>query len=334
MTLRIGIVGCGAIADYLHAPAIQACDAWTLTAAADPDFPLAQQMCAKYHGGHSAASLADIAPYVDAVVLATPPHVRVALVREALDLGLHVLCEKPLGNTVAECDEIIALSDACPQIVAVFHQFRFWPNRQQVQQWICDGTIPRQVSVSQGSVYSWNSRSAYTVQQGLVSGGVLINAGTHPLDTLLCWLGDPQEFTYQDDACGGLESNVAMSMRFGRNVPGRFRISRTCLLHNQIRVEFEQETILMTNNDPFHYRRELADGSCEQVACRGADSKHGFKQPAIDLYQDFAEAIRTNGTPAVDAREGTRVIRWVEDCYRQKQQRALPSLAPIPGIVW
>ena len=334
MTLRIGIVGCGAIADHLHAPAIRACDAWTLTAAADPDVPLAQQLCAKYHGGHSAASLAEIAPYVDAVVLATPPHVRVPLVRQALDLGLHVLCEKPLASTVAECEEIIALSDASPQIVAVFHQFRFWPNRQQVQQWVQGGMVPRRVDVSQGNAYTWNARSGYTVRRELVPGGVLINAGIHPLDTLLSWLGEPEDCAYYDDACGGLESNVVMRMRFGQDVRGDFRMSRTCRLHNQIRVEFERETIVMTNNDPFHYGRERADGSCEQVACRGSDSKHGSKQPAIDLYRDFAEAILSNRTPAVDAREGTRVIRWVEGCYRQKHQRALPTLAPIPGIVW
>ena len=94
MTVRFAIVGCGAIADYLHAPAISAAAECTLLALVDSDLDRAKSVATKYPYATIANSLAEVADIVDVAVLATPPHVRVSIVEQALSLGLHVLCEK------------------------------------------------------------------------------------------------------------------------------------------------------------------------------------------------------------------------------------------------
>ncbi|MEL6106172.1 MAG: Gfo/Idh/MocA family oxidoreductase [Planctomycetota bacterium] len=330
--MKIGIVGCGAIAGYLHAPAIAASKHCTVAGLLDNESAQATALAESCPGAKVTASLAELADLVDGVIIATPPHTRITIATEAMGRGLHVICEKPLANTVAECDEIAKASADANKLAAVFHQFRFWPSRTSIAKLLDEEPHVRRVTVAQGGVYSWNSVSGYTVRPELVPGGVLVNAGIHPMDTLISWFGDPIEYVYQDDACGGLESNVWMTMRFGEDVEGELRMSRTTRLANEIRVETDARTFVINNYAPFEFHIEPRGGPRESVSC--GESELGYLKPAADLYDNFAEAAAGAAELRVDALEGTRVMRWVEGCYSQKRSRPLPTLAPIPGLCW
>ena len=334
MTMRLAIVGCGAIANYLHAPAIVASQNCKLVAVVDADRDRAAKFARSYPNTTVVDSIADLAGVADAVVLATPPHTRVALVEQALAVGMHVVCEKPAANTIAECGRIAELAATRNRTVAVCHQFRFWPARRKVRQLLETGELPQpvRITVSQGAPYSWNSATGYTVRRELVPGGVLINAGTHPLDTLLSWFGDPLHYEYFDDACGGLESNVRMQAWFANNLELDFRLSRTCQLENEIQLHWPDAVLAVNNSDPFHYFWRAVDAKPRDVKC--GESSHGYHQPAIDLYDDFAMAVESGRSPEVDIHEGARVIRWIEGCYQRKHERNLPTVAPIPGATW
>ena len=335
--MRIGIVGCGAIAEYLHVPAVKRCAELKLTALVDTDRDQREHLAGRCPGVQLGESIAHVAEHIDAVVLATPPHCRLPLVQQAADLGLHVLCEKPLANTVEDCLAIEAASRRAGIRLAVMHQFRCWPNRIAVQELIRQSSeAVLGISVAQGNPYSWQSATGYSVQKHLVSGGVLINAGVHPLDSVISWLGDPVSTHYSDDACGGLESNLRIESRFEGKIPVTVRLSRTCRLENTIRIRFRDREIVMNNSDPNSYRVELfSDAGSRQdslVACESATQD--FLGPAISVYENFAASV-TQGVPLiVDATEATRVIRWIEACYDQKQQRELPVAALTPGACW
>lgn len=94
---RIGVVGLGKIARDQHVPALAASPSFRLVATADPA-----------HALPGVPAFADFAtllaagPALDAVVLCTPPAVRVGLARQALDAGLHVMLEKPPGRSAEE----------------------------------------------------------------------------------------------------------------------------------------------------------------------------------------------------------------------------------------
>src|SRR5688500_4074054 len=62
---------------------------------------------------------------IDALVLATPTWLHAANVKAALEAGLHVYCEKPLGVTVGECREIASLARDVGRHVQVGFQHRF-----------------------------------------------------------------------------------------------------------------------------------------------------------------------------------------------------------------
>lgn len=333
MSLRLGIIGCGAIVDELHLPALQQIDDIETVVLVDANEKQAKQLAGKYSVPKFGTSIDQFANALDAVLIATPPHVKEAVTVQAFELGLHVLAEKPLANYVSECDAMTATAQKANRIFAVGHFYRFWPNRMRIKEAMETEEFGKveHVFISQGKPYSWNSVSGYTVRREMVPGGVLINAGIHPLDILLWWCGDPVSFNYRDDSIGGLESNCEIEMTFPNGVESLFRMSRTCKLNDIMRIQTDRCTIeVPTYTRDYFY--VIESGTKREVRCIEEETSHLF--PAIEQFRDFASAVNSGHAPKVNGPEGTRVIQVIEDCYRAKRLRSLPELAPLPGAVW
>lgn len=65
----------------------------------------------------------------DAVYIATPHHVHVPMAMQALEAGLHFLCEKPLGISSAECQELLAAASRHPELVVSCSNYRLMSNQ-------------------------------------------------------------------------------------------------------------------------------------------------------------------------------------------------------------
>ena len=238
---RIAIVGCGAVAEIGHIPAACKLDKVKLVGLVDTDIDRAEMLAERFGVPKAVGSLQNIANDIDVVILATPPHIRPVIAEQAFAAGLHVLCEKPLANTSEECQAILSAAKKANRVLAVAHTARFFPNRVHVHSLLKQKFLDRlsTVEVEQGDPYDWPTRTGYTVRHEMVPGGVLLNEGLHSLDTLLWWFGSPLAFEYEDDALGGIESNVRLRMRFAEGVSGKIRLSRTCKLENRITLDGE-----------------------------------------------------------------------------------------------
>jgi predicted dehydrogenase len=80
---------------------------------------------------------------VDAVIVATPTTTHYELAVDALQAGKHVLCEKPLAATIAECDDLIAAADRQKRVLFVGHTFIFNPAIRKMRELIADGSVGR-----------------------------------------------------------------------------------------------------------------------------------------------------------------------------------------------
>jgi predicted dehydrogenase len=169
------------------------------------------------------------------------------------------------------------------------------------------------------------------MRRELVSGGLLIDAGIHPLDTLLWWFGDPVSFFYEDDSLGGLESNVRLRLVFPDDTAVYFRQSRTCTLANEFNIVAERGTLVLSNYNAWQYR--LLDGNVSRIHnCVESDLESGHWERC--QLRDFAESILYGRPPRVTGDEGTRVIRLIEACYESKRSRPRPHKVPPPGLTW
>ncbi len=106
MAVRIGVIGLGI--GRTHLQHFRALDGVEIAAVADVDGELAAQLGARYGAKPYADGVAMMAAErLDAVSVCTPPRSHAPLVVAAARRGLHVLCEKPMAPTLADCDAMI-----------------------------------------------------------------------------------------------------------------------------------------------------------------------------------------------------------------------------------
>ena len=130
MSLRVGVVGGGLVAQAMHLQHLAASrERFRVVALAEPSAKVREALCARYgipgaHADHR--SLLD-GGGLDAVVVASPAATHAQVVLDALDAGLHVFCEKPLCITIADADAILAARDRAGKVVQVGYMKRFDP---------------------------------------------------------------------------------------------------------------------------------------------------------------------------------------------------------------
>jgi 2-alkyl-3-oxoalkanoate reductase len=154
--VRVALAGAGYVAGY-HLRALRELEHVEVVGIADPDLARAEVL-ARSHGGVARAvsgleQLAELRP--DVVHVLTPPASHCELSLRALDMGAHVLVEKPMAPSVAECDRMIARARERGRVLGVNHSMLFDPVLRQALSWVRLGRIGEVVGVEfvRGSEY-------------------------------------------------------------------------------------------------------------------------------------------------------------------------------------
>jgi predicted dehydrogenase len=128
LTLRVGVVGGGLIAQAMHLPYLgEKRDRFALAALAEPSRTVREALGARY----GIASLHDdyrgLLGEVDALVVCSPAGTHAEIVLAGLDAGLHVFVEKPMCITLRDADAIVAAAERAGRVVQVGTMKRYDP---------------------------------------------------------------------------------------------------------------------------------------------------------------------------------------------------------------
>lgn len=126
-SLRIAIVGAGYVSRH-HIEALRSLPFVELVGIADINHDAARAAAARYRIPLACRTLAELAPArPGAVFVLTPPETHCALAVEALGMGCHVFVEKPMAETVEECDRMIECARRNGLVLSVNHSDKFDP---------------------------------------------------------------------------------------------------------------------------------------------------------------------------------------------------------------
>ncbi|MBQ4306523.1 MAG: Gfo/Idh/MocA family oxidoreductase, partial [Bacteroidales bacterium] len=120
MTKRIGIIGCGKIAQVRHIPELSEHPEAEIAGYYNPTRYRAEQMASVYGGrvyDDIGSMLGD--PSVDAVVVALANNVHADVSIRAMNAGKDVLCEKPMAVTLEECEAMMAAREATGRLLLI-----------------------------------------------------------------------------------------------------------------------------------------------------------------------------------------------------------------------
>ncbi len=179
--LRMGVVGCGAVTELYHLRALLASTEVDVVAFVDPDEDRARALAARVPGAAALSRQEDLAGQVDAVLLATPNALHASLGVPLLSGGTHVLVEKPMARTVAECDQLLAAAAEGGAVLGRRSRLPALPRRAGRSPAVrrrADGEVRRvDVRQSAGGRWPYASPAALSREAG---GGVLLDFGGAP----------------------------------------------------------------------------------------------------------------------------------------------------------
>jgi len=330
--LRLAVVGCGKVSERFHLPVVAQVPRFVLHALVDRDRTRATRLAALHGVPHVVDSVADLPGLVDAAIVATPHHLHAEMACALLRQGVHVLVEKPMALDVAACDAMIEAAAVGGSVLAVGLVRRYYPAASFVKDVLEDGVIGRvrEVDAREGAVFGWQvvTDATFRREQG---GGVLADIGSHVLDLLAWWLGDPVDVTYADDNLGGVEAECEIDLGWAGDLRGRVELSRTRLLRNTIRIVGERGRIEIGHGFDPEVRLEVGGRGRNlggHVAERGRARPVKLEELFVAQLVDLARAIDDVAPPFVDGTQGRRSIALVEACRRVRRPLELPWLRP------
>jgi len=188
MTLRLGLLGSGWVADVHLQSALAAGVEVVAVASHDP------VRTAAFAASHGIArsttdwrSLCE-APDIDAVIVATPNFLHAEQTLHALSCGRHVLVEKPMAIEVADAEAMVAAATAADRVLCVGHMWRYRAEVRGMRDRIAVGEFGRVVRTHDFGVHQgwgpsgWFTDRSPTIPSELIS----LSAQTYPNRLAFC----------------------------------------------------------------------------------------------------------------------------------------------------
>jgi predicted dehydrogenase len=331
--LQFGIVGIGNIAP-LHALAIQALPEAELVAVATRNAERGTAFTEKY-GGMWHADYAELLqrPDVDVVTICTPHDLHAPMTVAAAKEGKHVLCEKPMARTTAECDVMIEACDRAGVTLGVVFQSRFEQLSQQLKRLIDEGTLGRIVWNSANTIWyrtddyyrsgPWRGTWAHE------GGGVLINQAIHAIDLMLWLTGMPDRVMARTRTLNHaieVEDGAIAILEYANNRLGLIQATTAAYPGYAERLEVygTRGSAIYHKGEgrlEWHLHNPREDHVLEANISSGAANPMDITAAGhATVFQDFAEAIRAGRRPSIDGAEGRRSVAVVEAIYQSERK--------------
>jgi predicted dehydrogenase len=349
--LRTGLIGCGKVG-HLHAVALATLPESQFVAVCGRTMEKAAPFAAKY----GVAAYTDVGAMVakeklDAVVICTPHPEHAAPTIAAARAGVHVLVEKPLASTLADCDAMLAAAKAGGAMIGTVCQRRFYPPCQRIRRAIDDGKLGRPV-LGTATMFGWRDEAYYKSDPWRGSwkgegGGVLVNQSPHQLDLLIWYMGEIEEvFGYWANLNHPyieVEDTAAAVVRFKNGGLGNILVSNSqnpainagVSVHGangvSVGVQTDGGAMFIAGQTgaiepPFNNIWTVAGEESMLPQWKAEDAQLFNAVKPMEYFhrlqiQDFLQAIIARRPPAVTGEDGRRTVELFTAIYRATRDR-------------
>ncbi|MCA1763256.1 MAG: Gfo/Idh/MocA family protein [Cryomorphaceae bacterium] len=331
-TLKFAIVGCGHIGKR-HAEMILRNDEAELAALVDskPRSELGLDAYEAPFFDSIEAMLADVGD-VDIVNICTPNGLHAKQSLLALEKGKHVVCEKPLGLSKANCEEVIFKSLQMSKHVFCVMQNRYSPPSVWLKE-ISEKKRLGEIFMVDINCY-WNRDARYYAKEGWkgtadLDGGTLFTQFSHFIDIMYWLFGDIEniagrfaDFNHQNETdfedsgivsfdfinggCGSLNYSTAV---YGKNLESSMTIIGS---KGSVKVGGQYMNEVEYCHIEDYEMPELAESSPanDYGAYKGSAANHHF------VIQNVIDTIKNRNVATTNALEGLKVVDIIERIYK------------------
>ena len=337
--MRVGLVGTGAIS-HKHAESYRAIG-YELAYCSNRGRAKGEEFAAK-HGCEYVADYRELCARqeLDFVDVCTFPDSHVDICRHAAANGKHVLLQKPMALTLAECRTMIGICRDAGVRLGVVSQHRFDESTMFLKKAIGEGRLGRVLQVD--GYVKWHRPQSYYDPPGkgtwsVEGGGALINQGIHTADVMQYLAGPVRQVFahWQLAAAHRMEAEdwVSAVLVYASGAGGVLQAATAAWPGYPERIEIHgtKGTAIITGDQLTAWDVEGGERTDAPLAT-GVDS--GAADPmaiSIENLQrqlaDFGDAVRLGRDPLVDGEEGLAALRLVLGVYESAREARPVTLA-------
>ncbi|MFR8034797.1 MAG: Gfo/Idh/MocA family protein [Lachnospiraceae bacterium] len=288
--LRIGIVGCGGIANNKHLPAIKRNGNFEVMAFCDIIPGRAEEAKEKF-GSHRARVFDNyrdlIKEDLDAVYVLTPNKSHAEISIAAMRAGKHVMCEKPMAKTYAEAMEMVRVSEETGKLLTIGYQSRYRTDSIYLKRACENGDLgeiyfAKAHALRRRAVPTWG----VFLNEEEQGGGPLIDIGTHALDLTLWMMNNYEPASVTGAVFRKLADQKEQGNAFGEWDPEKFTVEDSAFGFIKMKdgavIELESSWALNTLDVD-----EAKTSLCGTKA--GADMKDGLRINRVQYNKQCVE---------------------------------------------
>ena len=307
MTIKVGIIGCGKIAQVRHIPEYAANPNAEVYGFYDINLARAEALAAKY-GGKAFATYEELLadPAIEAVSVCAANHVHAEITIAALKAGKHVLCEKPMAVTLEECEAMVAAAKESGKYLMIGQNQRLAKAHAKAKELIEQGAIGKVLTFrtifGHGGPETWSidpGSNVWFFDKTKAAMGAMADLGIHKTDMIQYVLGSKIVKTQavlttldKKDATGGLigvDDNAICIYQMENGVIGTMTASWTYYAaEDNTTVIYGTKGELRLYDDPKYSVQQInADGTridyqIDQIQTNDNQTASGV----IDLFVD------------------------------------------------
>ncbi len=320
--LKIGVIGCGSIAQHRHLPEYAANAQVEIVAVCDINEERAKKTAEKY-GAAAYTSYEELVKSgtVDAVSVCTPNYLHAPISIAALEAGLHVLCEKPMAIAQKEAEDMIAAANASGKKLMIAHNQRFVASHQKAKQLIESGEIGKIYSFRTAfghpgpEGWSADGKESWFFQKEKAFIGAMGDLGVHKTDLLRYVLGEEitevgafietsaKSFADVDDTAVCVlktESGVIGTLAASWSYVGK---------EDNSTIIYGEKAILRLEDDPtYSLVAQYANGQVVKYELGKIQSNESGGQSSSHVVDHFVECVVEDKQPLITGEEGMKSL--------------------------
>ncbi|MBQ8214190.1 MAG: Gfo/Idh/MocA family oxidoreductase [Clostridia bacterium] len=334
--IKIGMIGCGGIANSKHMPSLSKVADCEMVAFCDIVVERAEK-AAKTFGTPDAKVYADYKellkdPEIEVVHVCTPNRSHSFITVDALEAGKHVMCEKPMAINSAEAQKMLDAAERTGKKLTIGYQNRFRDDSLFLKKEAEDGTFgdiyyAKATALRRRAVPTWGV-FLNEYEQG---GGPLIDIGTHALDLTLWTLNN-----YKPKYCLGttyhkLNRDTNQGNAWGNWDPDKFTVEDSAfgfvVMENGATIVLESAWALNTLDV-----REAVTSVCGTLA--GADMMSGLRINGIRQGRQYVmePSFKAGGAAFNEGKKGESAAdrearMWIEAVRNDTTPLTIPEQA-------
>ncbi|PLS14796.1 gfo/Idh/MocA family oxidoreductase [Bacillus sp. M6-12] len=323
--IRVGVIGCGSIAQHRHLPEYAANQAVELVAVCDNVAERAEKVAEEF-GVKAFTGYEELleSGLADAVSVCTPNYLHAPISIAALNAGLHVLCEKPMATSAGEAEAMIAAAKDSGKKLMIAHNQRFVPSHQKARQLIENGEVGKiysfRTSFGHGGPEGWSveGKGGWFFQKEKAFVGAMGDLGVHKTDLLRYVLGEEitevaafVETSAKDFA--DVDDNAVCVLKTESGIIGTLAASWAYVSkEDNSTIIYGEKAILRLEDDPINSLVvQYVNGDVVNYQLGKIQSNDDGGQNNSHVIEKFIDSILLDDEPPVTGEEGLKSLKVI-----------------------